>query len=202
MKRLSLFPALVLAASASAFAGPQQDNKAFFNDMLKLDRERHSVLSTPDFAGAPVLSDKDSAYIAVLKKQQQQQGRPDAGEPAAMVFVSFSMPEDELRTRVSDAATLGVPVVLRGMVNGDMRQTGNRVAQLVKDTGKGGVQIEPVAFRRYGITSVPVLLVTCDGKSDRVQGDIDLGEALKKVAQDGDCAGFAQDVLNRGSAHE
>lgn len=202
MKRLSLFPALVLAASASAFAGPQQDNKAFFNDMLKLDRERHSVLSTPDFAGAPVLSDKDSAYIAVLKKQQQQQGRPDAGEPAAMVFVSFSMPEDELHTRVSDAATLGVPVVLRGMVNGDMRQTGNRVAQLVKDTGKGGVQIDPVAFRRYGITSVPVLLVICDGKSDRVQGDIDIGEALKKVAQDGDCDGFAQDVLNRGSAHE
>lgn len=201
MKRLSLFPALVLAASASAFAGPQQDNKAFFNDMLKLDRERHSVFSSPDFAGAPALSDKDSAYIAALKKQQQQQGRPDAGEPAAMVFVSFSMPEDELRVRVSDAATLGVPIVLRGMVNGDMRQTGNRVAQLVKDTGKGGVQIDPVAFRRYGIASVPVLLVTCDGKTDRVLGDINLRDALTKVAEEGECSKFADSILSGVVAH-
>lgn len=201
MKRLSLLPAIVLAGSVSAFADAGGDNKAFFNDMLQMDRERHSILATPDFARPPVMSGQDADYIASLKRQQQQQTKPDDRAPAVMMFVSFSMPEDDLRERVKDAAGLGVTVSLRGMVNGDMRQTGTRIAQLVKETNTGGMQIDPVSFRRYGITSVPTLVVTCDRRTDRVLGDISLREALKKVAEDGDCAGVAESVLLREVAH-
>lgn len=201
MKRLSLLLAIALAGSVSAFADAGGDNKAFFNDLLQMDRERHSILTPPDFARTPVLSGQDTDYIAALKRQQQHQAKPDDSAPVAMVFVSFSMPEDELRERVKDAADLGVTVSLRGMVNGDMRQTGTRVAQLVKETNKGGMQIDPVAFRRYGVTSVPTLIVKCDALSDRVLGDINLRDALKKVAEAGDCAAFAETLLNREVAH-
>lgn len=201
MKRFSLLPAIALAGSVSAFADAGGDNKAFFNDMLQMDRERHSILATPDFARPPALSGQDTDYITSLARQQQQQAKQDDSAPAIMMFVSFSMPDDDLRERVKDAAGLGVTVSLRGMVNGDMRQTGTRIAQLVKETNTGGMQIDPVSFRRYGITSVPTLVVTCEKKSDRVSGDISLREALKKVAEDGDCAGVAESVLDREVAH-
>ncbi|MEG5888168.1 type-F conjugative transfer system pilin assembly protein TrbC [Enterobacter ludwigii] len=194
MKRLSLLPAIVLAGSVSAFADTNTDNNAFFNDMLQMDRARHSA---PDFARGPALSRQDADFVAALRQQQQQQTKPDDNAPAVMMFVSFSMPEDDLRERIKDAADLGVTVSLRGMVNGDMRQTGTRVAQLVKETNKGGMQIDPVSFRRYGVTSVPTLIVKCGKASDRVQGDITLRDALKKVAEDGECAEFAASVLRR-----
>lgn len=202
MKLTSLLPALVLAGSVSALADTHGDNKAFFNDMLQMDRERYRILDKPDFARGPALSGADAGYIASLKQQQQQQVKRDDRVPTAMMFVSFSMPEDELRERMKDAADLGVTVFLRGMVNGDMRQTGTRVAKLVKETNKGGMQIDPIAFRRYGITSVPTLMVACNGKSDRVLGDINLRDALKKVAEDGDCAEFAQKILSQEAAHD
>lgn len=197
MKRLSLLPAIVLAGSVSAFADTKSDNNAFFNDMLQMDRARHSSLSAPDFARGPALTRQDTDFVAALRQQQQQQTKPDDNAPAVMMFVSFSMSQDDLRERVKDAADLGVTVVLRGMVNGDMRQTGTRVAQLVKETNKGGMQIDPVSFRHYGVTSVPTLIVKCGGKSDRVLGDITLRDALKKVAEDGDCAELAGSVLSR-----
>ncbi len=200
MKRLSLLPAIVLAGSVSALADTNTDNNAFFNDMLQMDRARHSALSAPDFARGPALTGQDADFVAALR-QQQQQTKPDDNAPAVMMFVSFSMPEDDLRERIKDAADLGVTVSLRGMVNGDMRQTGTRVAQLVKETNKGGMQIDPVAFRRYGVTSVPTLIVKCDALSDRVLGDINLRDALKKVAEAGDCAAFAETLLNREVAN-
>jgi conjugal transfer pilus assembly protein TrbC len=199
MKLFSLLPAIALAGSVSAFADAGGDNKTFFNDMLQMDRERHRVLSAPDFARPPVLSGQDADYIASMKGRQQ--AKPDDSAPVVMMFVSFSMPEEDLRERVKDAAGLGVTVSLRGMVNGDMRQTGTRIAQLVKETNTGGMQIDPVSFRRYGITSVPTLVVKCGTTTDRVQGDITLREALKKVAESGDCAEFAESVLSREVAH-
>lgn len=202
MKLLPLFPALALAGAVSAFADTNTDNKPFFSDMLQMDRERNSILGMPDFSRKPVLSGQDSDFIASLKQQQQQQTRPDADAPAVILFVSFSMPEDDLRERVKDAADQGVSVTLRGMVNGDMRQTGTRIAQLVKETNKGGMQIDPLAFRRYGVNAVPTVIVQCGKQSDRVRGDITLHEALKKVAADGDCADFADRVLHREVAHD
>lgn len=197
MKRLSLLPAIVLAGSVSAFADTNSDNNAFFNDMLQMDRARHSALSAPDFARGPALTGQDADFVAALRQQQQQQAKPDNNAPAVMMFVSFSMPEDDLRERIKDADELGVTVSLRGMVNGDMRQTGTRVAQLVKETNTGGMQIDPVSFRRYGVTSVPTLIVKCGNASDRVLGDITLRDALTKVAEDGECAEFAASVLRR-----
>lgn len=201
MKRLSLLPAIVLAGSVSAFADTKSDNNAFFNDMLQMDRARHSALSAPDFARGPALTGQDADFVVALRQQQQQQTKPDDNAPAVVMFVSFSMPEDDLRERIKDAADLGVTVSLRGMVNGDMRQTGTRVAQLVKETNRGGMQIDPVSFRRYGVTSVPTLIVKCGNASDRVLGDITLRDALKKVAEDGDCAELAGSVLSREVAN-
>lgn len=198
MKLFSLLPAMVLAGLVSAFAHANSDNQSFFNQMLQLDRERPSIPGMPEVTRPQALSGQDNQFIASLK--QSQRG-PDADVMAVIMFVSFSMPEDDLRERVKDAADLGVSVTLRGMVNGNMRQTGTQIAKLVKETNRGGMQIDPVAFRRYGVTTVPAVIVQCGEHSDRVLGDVTLREALKKVAVDGDCAEFADHVLHREVTH-
>jgi type-F conjugative transfer system pilin assembly protein TrbC len=57
------------------------------------------------------------------------------------------------------------------------------------------VQIDPTTFRKYNITAVPVLIVACGNqgdKVDRLQGDLTLHQALKRVAEEGDCAQTAK----------
>ncbi|MFW7208615.1 hypothetical protein ACMGGQ_23015, partial [Enterobacter sp. BNK-13] len=66
MKRLSLLPAIVLAGSVSAFADTNSDNKAFFSDMLQMDRARHSALSAPDFARGSALTGQSADFVAAL----------------------------------------------------------------------------------------------------------------------------------------
>ncbi|ENL3206842.1 type-F conjugative transfer system pilin assembly protein TrbC, partial [Escherichia coli] len=51
------------------------------------------------------------------------------------------------------------------------------------------------------ITAVPVLVVACGNqgeKVDRLQGDLTLHQALKRVAEEGDCADTARSLLGEG----
>ena len=116
-------------------------------------------------------------------------------------FLFHSQCRYAAKQRGQDAAALNIPVVIRGMVNGDMRATANAVAGLVKESNTGGVQIDPTTFRKYNITAVPVLIVACGNqgdKVDRLQGDLTLHQALKRVAEEGDCAQTAKSLLGEG----
>lgn len=199
MKRvmISLF---LLLVSGGGMANDHTENRQFIYDQLQLDRQRFRALQTPEFLKQPrPVAPQDQAFLdeqtLQLRKSMQPGERP---VDAALVFVSFSMPSDELKQRVQDAAALNIPVVIRGMVNGDMRATANAVAGLVKDTNTGGVQIDPTTFRKYNITAVPALIVTCEHqgvKVDRLQGDVRLYQALKRVADEGDCAETARKLM-------
>ena len=185
MKRVLISLALLLTCGAG-MASDHTENRQFIHDQLQLDRQRFRALQTPEFLQQPrPVTPQDQAF--------QPGERP---VDAALVFVSFSMPPDELKQRVKDAAELNIPVVIRGMVNGDMRTTANAVAGLVKESNTGGVQIDPTTFRKYNITAVPVLIVACGNQGDtvdRLQGDLTLHQALKRVA--GDCADTARNLL-------
>lgn len=190
---------LLLLASV-AHATDQTENRQFIQEQLKLDRQRFRDLQTPEFLKQPrPVAPQDQSFLDAQAQQFRQSMQPEERPvDAALVFVSFSMPPDELKQRVQDAAALNIPVVIRGMVNGDMRATANAVAGLVKESNTGGVQIDPTTFRKYNITAVPVLIVTCGNqgdKVDRLQGDLTLYQALKRVAEEGDCARTAKSLL-------
>lgn len=181
-------------------ASDHAENRQFLKEQLQMDRQRFKSLQAPDFLQQGAVAPTDRSFIESQARQLQQSMQPEKAQAeTALVFVSFSMPPDELKQRVRDAAALGIPVVLRGMVKGDMRATANAVAGLVKESNAGGVQIDPTTFRRYGVTSVPVLIVTCgEGGTagDRLQGDVTLRQGLKRVAEEGDCADAAQRLLD------
>nr|WP_032490366.1 type-F conjugative transfer system pilin assembly protein TrbC [Salmonella enterica]AAM90718.1 TrbC [Salmonella enterica subsp. enterica serovar Typhi] len=198
MKRVLISLALLLTCGAG-MASDHTENRQFIHDQLQLDRQRFRALQTPEFLQQPrPVAPQDQAFLDSQASQFRQAMQPgERPVDAALVFVSFSMPPDELKQRVKDAAELNIPVVIRGMVNGDMRTTANAGRSGEREQYRRGTD-RSNTFRKYNITAVPVLIVACGNQGDtvdRLQGDLTLHQALKRVAEEGDCADTARNLL-------
>ena len=144
------------------------------------------------------LPKSDRQFIDNLVSQQKaaNQEKPSEG---ALYFVSFSIPEEGLKRMLHETRQYGIPATLRGLVNNDMKTTTDAVLQLVKDGVTDGVQIDPTLYTQYSIRSVPSLVVRCQVGYDVVRGNIHVKQALEKVAQTGDCAQVARQMLDAPS---
>lgn len=144
------------------------------------------------------LNRSDSQFIDNLLSQQKaaNQEKPTEG---SLYFVSFSIPEEGLKRMLHETRQYGIPATLRGLINNDMKTTTDAVLQLVKDGVTDGVQIDPTLYAQYNIRSVPALVVRCQTGFDVVRGNIRLKQALEKVAETGDCAQTARQMLDAPS---
>lgn len=88
--------------------------------------------------------------------------RSSKAGPKVLIFVSFAMPEATLQRLVDQAARAGATLVLRGLVNGSIRDTVTRMQALI-GSRRVAVQIDPEAFDRYGITRTPTFVVAVNG---------------------------------------
>lgn len=138
--------------------------------------------------------------IAKLSSGMKQAGIGDSDERnfPAVYFVSLGIPEEGLLQMLGDATRLGVPATIRGWLNNDLRKTATRMFQLSKKQKDIGVQIDPTLFEQYGITAVPALVVTCQGHFDVIRGSLPLQAMLQKVAEQGDCAATARQLVGDG----
>lgn len=122
---------------------------------------------------------------------------PPAREvPALMIFVSFSMPQASLERLVEQAARTDAVLVLRGLENGSMRATAARIKGLIGER-RVGFQIDPLAFDRFGVQSVPTFVLVagapptpCSGAQcfagsqfASVAGDVTVAYALEYLEQ-------------------
>ena len=144
------------------------------------------------------LPKSDRQFIDNLVSQQKAANQEKPAE-GALYFVSFSIPEEGLKRMLHETRQYGIPATLRGLVNNDMKTTTDAVLQLVKDGVTDGVQIDPTLYTQYGIRSVPSLVVRCQVGYDVVRGNIHVKQALEKVAQTGDCAQVARQMLDAPS---
>ncbi|MEN4909853.1 type-F conjugative transfer system pilin assembly protein TrbC [Rahnella bonaserana] len=178
-------------------AAAVQDDQQFINDQLRAGDSLGGA-PMPDFLRSlpksPALTGQQQSFIDGLNAATPQV-QPEKPVPQALYFVSFSMPEDGLKGLVIEADRLRIPATLRGLINNDFRQTANAVLKLVNDEKRGGVQVDPTAFKTYGITAVPALVVTCNGHYDRVGGNIAPVQALRKIAESGECIAVAKQLL-------
>ena len=85
--------------------------------------------------------------------------------PTLLVFVSFAMPEATIIRLLDQAARAGATLVLRGLVNGSMRDTVERMQRLIGER-RVAVQIDPQAFDRYAIQRVPSFVLVRPGAPD------------------------------------
>ncbi|MEI7412155.1 type-F conjugative transfer system pilin assembly protein TrbC [Pectobacterium aroidearum] len=191
---------LWLLTGGPVHATEQTENRQF---LKKLDQQSQWLRDHPDrdlqaWAQAQVennpLSAGDSAFLDSMVKQQQEQGR-DAKEGAAY-FVSFSIPEEGLRRMLGETHRYGIPAILRGMQDNDLKKTANTVLTLVRDGAPDGVQIDPTLFAKYAVRSVPSLVVFCEQGYDIIRGNLRLRQALEKISASGDCRLAAQKLLS------
>lgn len=196
---LFLFASLALAPTSHALTDDQQ--------FLESLRDQSAALLEqslpPDGFKPPEISAKDKAWIDSLlaKQQQAQQHAADAAkvqtarETPFIYFVSFSIPEAGLKQMVPEATQLGIPTLINGLIDNDFRKTASAVFELTKDSGEGGVQIDPKTFAQYGITQVPALVVRCEHGFDVLYGNVHLRSAIERMATSGDCHEVARDWL-------
>ncbi|MDO9002622.1 MAG: type-F conjugative transfer system pilin assembly protein TrbC [Aquabacterium sp.] len=115
--------------------------------------------------------------------------------PILMVFISLSMPEATLKRLVNQAARAKASLLIRGLLNGSLRDTVARTQALLADQSVA-FQIDPQAFERYAITQVPSFVLVRDGASStpcqngscsppndyvRLAGDVSLDYALSHI---------------------
>ena len=125
-------------------------------------------------------------------------GRPATAE--ILVFTSLSVPAASWRQWAHEAASIGVPLVLRGVGDGGLRATVKQIGARLGGA-EAGVAIDPRLFRLFGVTRVPAVVVAPGGvpacrsrgcgedpppPHDRVSGNIGLAAALEAVADEGD----------------
>jgi conjugal transfer pilus assembly protein TrbC len=191
----------VLAGFASqVLASAQTETSVTDRNWIKGQQDALAAMKEgmPDpGAGLPVLPQAQQDLINRLQGNIAAQSTTmgDKDTFPAIYFVSLGIPREGLLPMLKDARRYNIPPTLRGLVNNDMRQTAALMFELNKEDKDAGVQIDPTLFSQYHITTVPALVVTCPGRYDFIRGSLPLKEALEKVAESGDCAATARQLL-------
>lgn len=81
--------------------------------------------------------------------------------PGLLIFISFSMPDATLKRLVEQAARAQGSLLIRGLVNGSLRDTVARTQALIGNR-QVAVQIDPQAFDRFAITATPSFVLVRD----------------------------------------
>lgn len=193
------------SVSALEGAAVSPDDRAFL-ETLRPDLPSTSIPAQPSPPAAQVngMSAENQTWINDIlakQKQSQQEAQNEAQvkaqqESPFVYFVSFSIPEAALKQMLPEANRLNIPSVINGLIDNDFRKTASTVFELTKDSGDGGVQIDPNVFAQYGITQVPALVLRCEQGFDVLYGNVHLRSAIERMATSGDCQQVAQQWLH------
>jgi type-F conjugative transfer system pilin assembly protein TrbC len=118
--------------------------------------------------------------------------------PKLLVFVSFSMPMDTLKTLARDVKQVGGKLVLRGLVKGSFPETSKKLMEL-----KNEILIDPTLFEAYHVQRVPTFVLreqSTESAEERVaydelKGNVSLGYVLEQFSMKGDACEYAKLLL-------
>ncbi len=124
---------------------------------------------------------------------------PRPGTAEVLIFASLSVPAESWRQWAREAASMGAPLVLRGVGLGGLPATAKEIGKRLGGA-EAGIAIDPRLFRLFGVERVPAVVVVpggvppcrsrgCAGDPapphDLVTGNIGLAAALEAVADEG-----------------
>lgn len=183
-------------------------------EMLRDARERGEELRKgldildPDDYGVDVDTDmmreralNDPRVRALLNAQSDGPNNGEQydafGERKAFLFLSFSMPPMSLRKAMEEAERHGVAVAFRGFLNNSVFDTQDALTAVFgKPEDSLGFGIDPTLFTRFGVETVPQLVVLkeplqpcvmqgCVGEGlptfDLVRGNVPIEYALQEI---------------------
>ena len=136
---------------------------------------------------------RDPLAVAKQYRQKNAAARPAQQKTDLLAFVSFSMPAASLERLAREAASSGAVLVFRGLKDNSMKATAAAFTPYSKMGARA--QVDPTAFKRYGVTTVPrYVLYSGDGTACAAQesvcveralqigGDVGLEYALERMA--------------------
>jgi len=132
----------------------------------------------------------------------------DKNKEDILIFISFAMPDESIKSWLADANTIGASVVIRGLINNNWPKTLAKMNSLLSDDLQGGVQIDPELFQAFDISKVPAVVVvkpvstscqtqlSCNdyGKFDVIYGNVSLRYALEKLQAGGEISKATADA--------
>ncbi len=148
--------------------------------------EQH-VANINKLADKSILDNKQfiSEQKAKLKQAFNQQGKPK-NDAQILVFVSFSMPKESLKSLLIQSSQYNAAIIIQGLIDNSLPKTLSKMSDLMKETNnKGGLQIDPNLFDEYKISSVPAIVLTQseeENNFDVVYGLANIKDALEFFA--------------------
>lgn len=113
--------------------------------------------------------------------------------PNLLVFVSFSMPVETLKSLAKQVNQIGGKIVLRGLVNGSFKQTAEKIKDLQKE-----VIIDPTLFDEYQVKVVPTFVLrNAKEEHDQLSGNVSLEYALEQMSSKGTTKTETLELLNK-----
>jgi len=174
MKSYRAHWAVVMGVAASLIAGaipsvaqmPVQNNGSSSKESLSPREAAEKIRRYAQeerirrMSGGGIDANATSAPTAIKKRE------------GVFYFVSWSIPDAELRAYMREAYWLGATVVFRGLHENNMRSTIDRTKAIAMALGKEAphTAIDPIIFRQLGVTEVPTLAVVRDQSALWVSG--------------------------------
>jgi type-F conjugative transfer system pilin assembly protein TrbC len=165
-------------------------------DIRRMPEQARSAVqdATAPALGGFKLPDEDAsierrrAFAAAKALEDFAAAPSERVSTSLLAFVSLGMPDHEIRAIVAEARALQARVVIRGLYHDDFRATFDRVRQLGLD---GGVDIDPMLFRVFGVTAVPTYVLALGSVTSaaaapphvKAEGSVTLGYFLE-IAHD------------------
>ncbi len=127
-----------------------------------------------------------SGYEQIRKQSTCSQNNKDG----LYIFVSLSMPKSLLEQYNQIAKQIGAKLVVRGFKNNSFKET-------IEVTKEIALQVDPVAFKKFNITSVPSFVLSDNSKFDKLVGNVSIKYALEQFETQGDLKTQATEYLKR-----
>ena len=171
------------------------DNQKYAQDIVETSKNNH-LLIEPTNHKSLVGADLDViGQILTSYDQIKQSSCPENKKDGLRIFVSFSMPKALLEQYNVISKRIGAKLVMRGFKNNSFKET-------IQYTQKIAIEVDPVAFKKFAITSVPSFVLSSSDKFDKLVGNISINYALTKFKDEGDLKEKAQEYLMRLNSHE
>jgi type-F conjugative transfer system pilin assembly protein TrbC len=168
-----------------------QKGEAFARQLLKADRGNPELpKDNPNLEEAFAEAEKLALQIRNIPVGKGKGCRDCGGaiqntaskdsdsENGILVFVSFSMPHAALKILSDQAEKHNAKLILRGVVDGSFRKTGEVLRQIPINCE---MLVHPELFGKYGIKKVPTFVKVKNGEEiDRLSGNVDLDFVLEK----------------------
>ncbi|MDP2430846.1 MAG: type-F conjugative transfer system pilin assembly protein TrbC [Pseudomonadota bacterium] len=214
-------PTMPSAEAIEAARRQMRDAMARMAPAVEQARRDHPMPVAAELARQPisampnVTAPRQQIDVAAIAARYQDIAQPRQAQGAdVLVFVSLSMPRETLRLLADQAGRARGALLIRGLKQDSMRKTLAEVQEVLSGQDVPW-QIDPEAFRRFGVVHAPTFVVSrpaapcqqgaCPSKISapadtfvKIAGDVSLDYALDVIARGaGDWRGEAEARLAR-----